>query len=178
MAMRPAAAWCHGHLRMPFAADDVAAMVRKVFADRVQFHDGTDELAPGITIHLVGGHSCGLQIVRVKTRRDFVVLAAGATDLDNDFEERRVYAIIDIVARVLEGCDLLERITTSRRQCDSRTRSGHALIGARLRAGASRLGSAARRRAETPVIDAMAYRRHRRRLERGQTCFVDIASAS
>jgi glyoxylase-like metal-dependent hydrolase (beta-lactamase superfamily II) len=40
--MQPARSMCHGHLRMPFEADDVAAMVRKVFADRVRFHDGTD----------------------------------------------------------------------------------------------------------------------------------------
>jgi glyoxylase-like metal-dependent hydrolase (beta-lactamase superfamily II) len=105
---------CHEQLRMPFEADDVAAMVRKVFADRVQFHDGTGELAPGITVHLVGGHSRGLQCVRVKTRRGFVVLAADATHLYNHFEERRVYPIVDNVALVLEGYDLLERLATSR----------------------------------------------------------------
>src|SRR5215468_4407021 len=76
---------CHAHLRMPFEADDVVAMVRKVFAGRVQFHDGTEELAPGISLHLVGGHSRGLQCVRVKTRRGFLVLAADATHLYNHF---------------------------------------------------------------------------------------------
>src|SRR5690606_754944 len=43
---------CHAEIRVPFEVDDVIAMVRKVFADRVVFHDGNDELAPGITLHL------------------------------------------------------------------------------------------------------------------------------
>jgi glyoxylase-like metal-dependent hydrolase (beta-lactamase superfamily II) len=115
MAYATGRSMCHAHLRMPFEVDDVVAMVRKVFAGRVQFHEGTDELAPGITIHLVGGHSRGLQCVRVKTRRGFVVLAADATHLYNHFEQRRVFPIVDNVARVLEGYDLLERLATSRR---------------------------------------------------------------
>jgi glyoxylase-like metal-dependent hydrolase (beta-lactamase superfamily II) len=106
---------CHAHMRMPFEADDVTAMVRKVFAGRVAFHDGADELAPGISVHLVGGHSRGLQCVRVKTRRGLVVLAADAAHLYNHFEERRVFPIVDSIERVLEGYDLLAKLATSRR---------------------------------------------------------------
>ena len=40
---------CHAGLRAPFEEDDVVAMVRKLFAGRVVFHDGVDELAPGLT---------------------------------------------------------------------------------------------------------------------------------
>ena len=59
----------HAHMRIPFEVDDVVAMVRKVFAERVVFHDGDDQIAPGITVHRIGGHSKGLQCVRVKTQR-------------------------------------------------------------------------------------------------------------
>ena len=38
---------CHGGLRAPFEEADVVAMVRKLFAGRVAFHDGVEELAPG-----------------------------------------------------------------------------------------------------------------------------------
>ena len=72
---------CHAVLRLPFEADDVVAMVRKVFAGRVVFHDGVDEIAPGITVHKIGGHSKGLQCIRVTTRRGYVVLAADASHL-------------------------------------------------------------------------------------------------
>ena len=46
------------------------------------------QLAPGITVHHVGGHSMGLQCVRVKTRRGHVVLAADATHLYAHIERR------------------------------------------------------------------------------------------
>src|SRR5215208_2255039 len=72
---------CHAHMRIPFETDDVVAMVRKVFGGRVVFHDGTEQLVPGITLHRIGGHSKGLQSVRVKTARGHVVVASDATHL-------------------------------------------------------------------------------------------------
>ena len=68
MAYATGRCMCHAQQRIPFEADDVVAMVRKVFDGRVVFHDGDDQLAPGITVHHIGGHSKGLQCVRVKTR--------------------------------------------------------------------------------------------------------------
>src|SRR5260370_803170 len=72
---------CHPALRNSFEADDVAAMVRRVFAGRVRFHDGVGEIAPGLSVHAIGGHTMGLQSVRGMTRRGFAVLAADATPL-------------------------------------------------------------------------------------------------
>ncbi|MGZ3329680.1 MAG: MBL fold metallo-hydrolase, partial [Xanthobacteraceae bacterium] len=40
MAYATGRCMCHMALRLPFEADDVVAMVRKVFAGRVEFHDG------------------------------------------------------------------------------------------------------------------------------------------
>jgi glyoxylase-like metal-dependent hydrolase (beta-lactamase superfamily II) len=66
-------------------------MVRKVFDGRVAFHDGADEIAPGITVHKSGGHSKGLQSIRVKTRRGYVMLASDATHLYAHIEDGRVF---------------------------------------------------------------------------------------
>ena len=63
MAYATGRCMCHQHLRVPFEEEDVVAMVRKVFAGRVTFHDGVDQIAPGITVHKIGGHSKGLQCV-------------------------------------------------------------------------------------------------------------------
>ncbi len=60
---------CHGMLRGAFEADDVAGMVHRLFEGRVEFHDGDCELAPGITLHKLGGHTKGLQVARVNTKR-------------------------------------------------------------------------------------------------------------
>jgi glyoxylase-like metal-dependent hydrolase (beta-lactamase superfamily II) len=69
---------CHHGLNHPYDVDNVVAMVRRVYEGRVTFHDGATELAPGITLHRVGGHARGLQVVRVKTARGHVVLASDA----------------------------------------------------------------------------------------------------
>jgi hypothetical protein len=35
-------------------------MVREAYRGRVRFHDGDTELFPGISLHLIGGHTQGL----------------------------------------------------------------------------------------------------------------------
>ena len=104
---------CHAHQRIPFEANDVIAMVRKVFDGCVAFHDGDDQLAPGLTLHHIGGHSMGLQCVRVKTRRGQVVLAADASHLYAHVNEGRVFPITYSVAETLEGYATLKRLADS-----------------------------------------------------------------
>jgi glyoxylase-like metal-dependent hydrolase (beta-lactamase superfamily II) len=113
MAYATGRCMCHAHMRIPFEADDVVAMVRKVFAGRVAFHDGSDEIAPGIVVHRIGGHSKGLQCIEVKTRRGQVVLAADATHLYAHIEQGRVFPITYNVAEVLEGYATIKRLATS-----------------------------------------------------------------
>ena len=76
----------HPRLAHSFEVEDVVGMVRLNFAKRVMFHNGGAELAPGITLHPVGGHSMGLQFVRVHTRRGWVVLASDATHFYENME--------------------------------------------------------------------------------------------
>lgn len=113
MAYSTGRSMCHAHQRVPFEVDDVTAMVRKVFAGRVVFHEGADELAPGVTLHHIGGHSKGLQCVRVKTRRGHVVLAADASHLYAHVNEGRVFPITYNVAETLEGYATLKKLADS-----------------------------------------------------------------
>jgi glyoxylase-like metal-dependent hydrolase (beta-lactamase superfamily II) len=104
---------CHRVIRLPFEVDDVVAMVRKVFDGRVSFHDGTWEMAPGVTVHRIGGHSKGLQCVRVKTRRGHVVLAADASHLYAHIDEERVFPIAFSIGDVLEGYRTIKGLADS-----------------------------------------------------------------
>jgi glyoxylase-like metal-dependent hydrolase (beta-lactamase superfamily II) len=115
MAFASGRCMCHATLRMPFEADDVVAMVRRVFAGRAAFHDGDDEIAPGVSVHLIGGHSKGLQCVRVKTRRGYVVLASDATHLYVHMDSGRVFPITYNVGEVIEGYGTLKKLATSPR---------------------------------------------------------------
>ena len=101
---------CHGALRQAYAADDVAEMVRKVFDGRVAFHAGDDELAPGLSLHHIGGHTRGLQAVRVWTRRGWLVLASDAAHLYANIDQGRPFPIVQDVAAMLEGHRTLQRL--------------------------------------------------------------------
>ena len=94
---------CHRTIAHAFEPDDVARMVHRVFAGRVEFHDGDDTLAPGVTLHRLGGHTMGLQVVRVQTAAGPVVLASDASHFYAHFENSRVFPVVYNVADVLEG---------------------------------------------------------------------------
>jgi glyoxylase-like metal-dependent hydrolase (beta-lactamase superfamily II) len=90
-------------MRHAYELEDVAGMVRRVYAGRVRFHDGDGELAPGVTLHHVGGHTLGLQIVRVATRRGWVVLASDASHYYANMEQKRPFPIVYNVGDMVEG---------------------------------------------------------------------------
>lgn len=77
-----------------FTADHVAGMVHEVYKGRVVFHDGDTELAPGLSLHLVGGHTMGLQVVRVFTRIGWIVLASDATHYYENMDSERPFPIV------------------------------------------------------------------------------------
>ena len=82
----------------PDHPEDVVGVVRRVYDGRVRFHDGDTELHPGISLHLIGGHTMGLQVVRVATR-----------DVPIPFSPPLEAAVLPSVDRVKEACrELLE----------------------------------------------------------------------
>jgi len=106
---------CHGHLRATFTADHVCEMVRKVYSGRVVFHDDDAEIAPGVTVHKLGGHSRGLQCIRVMTETGPVVLASDGTHFYENFEMGKVFPIVVDVEDVLNGYARMETLAASRR---------------------------------------------------------------
>jgi glyoxylase-like metal-dependent hydrolase (beta-lactamase superfamily II) len=115
MAFCTGSAMCHGLMRAPFEAGDVQAMIGKLFADRVVFHDGDAELAPGLTLHKVGGHTRGLQVVRVHTRRGWVVLASDAAHFYANWQQRRPFPIVENVSAYLDAFRRIEQLAASPR---------------------------------------------------------------
>ena len=88
---------------LAYGIEDVVGLVREVYKGRVVFHDGDEELAPGLSVHHIGGHTLGLQIVRVWTRRGWVVLASDAAHLYANLEETRPFPIVYHVGEMVEG---------------------------------------------------------------------------
>src|SRR6202022_3090155 len=78
MAYATGRCMCNGMLRHPFTVEHVTQMVRHVYGERVTFHADEGEIAPDVTVHRVGGHSDGLQVVRIATERGPGGLASAA----------------------------------------------------------------------------------------------------
>jgi glyoxylase-like metal-dependent hydrolase (beta-lactamase superfamily II) len=96
-----------------FDVEDVVGMVRNTYAGRVAFHDGDAQVAPGVSVHLIGGHTMGLQVARVATRRGWVVLASDASHFYANMEQRRPFPIVYNVADMVEGYARLRELAES-----------------------------------------------------------------
>ncbi len=106
---------CHSLMRHPFEIEDVVTMVRNVHDNRVQFHDGASEVAPGVEVHHIGGHTKGIQAVRVHTARGWVVLASDTSHFYAHMEQDRVFPVVHNVEQMTEGYGRLRRLATSPR---------------------------------------------------------------
>jgi Zn-dependent hydrolases, including glyoxylases len=104
---------CCEIFRKPFEPDHVAGLIRLVYGDRVVFHDGDADIAPGVSVHRVGGHTAGLQIVRVWTTRGWLVLASDASHFYEHFQAGRCFPLVFSVGDVLHGYALLRRLAAS-----------------------------------------------------------------
>lgn len=109
-------AFCTGHcmcaplMRRPFDVEHVSNALRALYADRLKFHAGTSEIAPGVSLHLIGGHTGGLQSLRVRTARGWVVLAGDASHLWNNIRSRNPFPVFSDLARMIEGWTLIESL--------------------------------------------------------------------
>jgi len=84
---------------------------------RVRIVSGDVELMPGLSVHLVGGHTAGMQVVRLRTAAGHVVLASDASHFyENRAEDRpapilhcmpAVYAAFDRIVELADGEDLI-----------------------------------------------------------------------
>jgi glyoxylase-like metal-dependent hydrolase (beta-lactamase superfamily II) len=104
---------CHPRLRMPFDVENVTGMVRELYRGRVAFHDGDEEIASGLSLHLVGGHSHGLQFVRVHTARGWVVVASDAAHFYANMASGNPFPIVLHVGEMLEGHGKCRRLAAS-----------------------------------------------------------------
>src|SRR4051794_15329551 len=138
-------------LRQPYSADHVCAMVRRVFDGKVAFHAGDEEILPGISVHLVGGHAKGIQCVRVRTASGPLVLASDTAHYYESLATRRPFIILHDVEAYLRGLDRLEALAGGQ----ERIVPGHdPLVMARYPAAEARLEGVVARLDVTPAAGA------------------------
>lgn len=90
-------------LQAPFELEDVQTILASNYSGRVRFVDGDAEVAPGVNVHHVPGHSRGLQSVTVDTARGRICLASDAAHFFDNVRCCSPFPITVDVALALEG---------------------------------------------------------------------------
>ena len=103
----------HEVLRQTFSVEHVCTLVRKLFEGRVAFCDGDAEIAPGVTVHRIGGHTMGMQCVRVLTQRGWVVLASDAAHFYEHMEHGLPFPVVWNVGDMIQGYSTLAKLAAS-----------------------------------------------------------------
>ncbi|MCX7364452.1 MAG: N-acyl homoserine lactonase family protein, partial [Alphaproteobacteria bacterium] len=105
---------CHGVFQHAYEVEDIVGMIRALYGKRVVFHDGDEEIQPGLSVHLIGGHTAGIQSVRVMTRNGWLVLASDASHYFWGVQNDKLFAIVYSVADMLAGYDKLKKLADGR----------------------------------------------------------------
>jgi glyoxylase-like metal-dependent hydrolase (beta-lactamase superfamily II) len=113
MAYATGPCMCHDTLKMPFTADHVCEAIKRLYSGKVTFYDGEAEVAEGVTVHCIGGHSRGLQAVRVRTQAGWMVLASDAAHFYENLFQRKPFPIVVDLQDMLEGFDTLHRLASA-----------------------------------------------------------------
>ena len=101
--------------------DDLAVVHAAHEEGRLRLLDGGDrELLPGLSVHHVGGHTPGMQVVRVETRGGPVVLASDASHFYENIEQDRPYGIVDHLPSMYAAFDRINELAG-----DGRVVAGH-----------------------------------------------------
>lgn len=100
-------------LRNSYSVKDVLAVVRSLFDQKVVLYQSDAVLAPGVELIKIGGHTQGLQAVRIHTQRGWIVLASDASHYyDNIFQENP-FPIVFHVGDMLKGFDRIKTLADS-----------------------------------------------------------------
>lgn len=95
------------HVIMP---EDVTSVVELNLAGRVRWVAGDETISPGLSVHLVGGHTPGMQVVRVETDDGVLVLASDSTHYYSNIEADRPYSAVESVSAAHAAFDRLHRL--------------------------------------------------------------------
>lgn len=114
MAYATGPCMCHDTLRMPFTAGHICEAITRLYQGKLTFHDGDATIAEGVTVHCIGGHSRGLQAVRVQTQAGWMVLASDATHFYENLWLRKPFPIVVDLENMLDGFTRLENLASRR----------------------------------------------------------------
>ena len=103
----------HPALNHFFDVEDLKIVLDRIFASSVTAISGSRTIVPGVELHLIGGHTRGLQVVRVFTERGWVVLASDALHYYANYDRRDPFPAIVDLPQMLNGYLRIEALADS-----------------------------------------------------------------
>jgi glyoxylase-like metal-dependent hydrolase (beta-lactamase superfamily II) len=88
----------------------LAQLVSLSYAGRVTMVEGSRQALPGLSVHRVGGHTAGLQIVTVQTARGPVVLTSDASHFYRNVETGQPVQVITSLPEMLEAFETIRAL--------------------------------------------------------------------
>lgn len=113
MAFATGPCMCHDAIRNPFTARHVVEAVERLYQGRLVFYEGEGEVAEGVTVHCIGGHSRGLQAVRVRTEAGWMCLASDAAHFYENVLAKKPFPIVIDMQDMLDGFGTVERLASA-----------------------------------------------------------------
>jgi len=107
------------HIRHPFLAhgyevEDVIDVVRANFDKRLLLYTDRADLAPGLSIEPTPGHTPGQQVVRVHTKRGWVLLTSDASHYYENIRSGRPYPATANLPELLESNEKIMALADGR----------------------------------------------------------------
>lgn len=99
--------------RHAYHVDDVKKFVGYLHEGRLSLHGRDHVVADGLSVHWVGGHCAGQEVVRVRTRRGWVVLASDALHYYEELEQGLPFAVAFNISDMLTAHDRIRKLATS-----------------------------------------------------------------
>ena len=90
--------------------EQLAKLVPLNYGTTLKIIEGERDVRPGITVHRVGRHTAGLQIVSVKTASGTVVLTSDASHFYRNVETGQPTQIIASLPEMLAGFDTIHAL--------------------------------------------------------------------
>ncbi|WP_449235068.1 N-acyl homoserine lactonase family protein [Azospirillum doebereinerae] len=103
----------HYVFRRPYAADEVSRLIHHLYEGRLTLHGRDFQVAPGVSVHHVGGHTAGQEVVRVRTRRGWVVLASDALHYYEEYEKNVPFTVAYNLADMLSAHEKIRALAES-----------------------------------------------------------------
>jgi glyoxylase-like metal-dependent hydrolase (beta-lactamase superfamily II) len=89
---------------------EIAQVVTATREGRVTLLEGGETVAPGVRVHVLGGHSPGQVALTVPTDEGLVVLASDAVHFYEELDDDRPFAVIHNLAETYEAYDVIREL--------------------------------------------------------------------